>query len=205
MHGEPCVVRRSFFSSLVTGIATFATVVVVCATAIGLYGLNVVDRKSSIVLYPTMDAVRGLLTNWRESLPPVLADAVEDRRAPEYREKLHFEARVEDGGLDEQRVVVEVKNGGAELVSLLSTRLVARDEEGRVVLTKPLFAATPVTLPDNDWPGPILPGDVRVLMRPFWTDTEIAKVDVEVTEVRVWAEDSGNSKADLPATASSRN
>jgi hypothetical protein len=188
MTHDACVVRKSgFFATLVKSVFGTICVVLVCVTSLGLYAINVFDRQASMVIPPTLETARDLLGNWQTNLPPALADAVADRRDPDYRSRLQVEADIVGQNTDAPAIVVELKNAGDRTVSTVAARIVARDRRGTPVYTRNLYLATPITLPDNDWPGPLLPASDRTVMRHIWNpDTEIAKVDVEISDVRVW-------------------
>lgn len=206
MH-EPYVVRKGFFASLVTGFFSLLTVCVVCGSGLGFYAINVFDRKTTAILTPTLDTARQLLVNWRTSLPPALADAVDDRRAPEYRDSLEIKTRVVDGHSDRKQVVIEVKNNGSETVSILAARILSLDAGGNPIQSKTEYFATPLTLDHHDWRGPLLPGSTRVVSWQTMARQErgIERVTVELTDVRVWdpsLKTKTRTDSDAPATAS---
>ena len=186
MRDSTVIVKKGFFTSLVTGVLGFASVLVVCVTALGFYGMRIVDRRASEILNPTLDTVRTVLTNWRTSLPPALSDAINDRRAPEYRDQIHVATRIvnEDDG---QRVVLEVENAGPELVSVLAGRLVATSEDGDPVRGDAIYIATPLTIEEPEWRGPLMPQSKRSVIERYWRPRQtISGVQFEITELRVW-------------------
>ena len=201
MYGErgQVVYKKGFFTSIVTGLFGLLSVLVICASVVGFYAINVADRKASEVLRPTMDTLRGLMTEWRESLPPALADAINDERAPEYREKLAISSRLVTDG-DRHRVIVEVKNDGDKLVTLLAGRLVLESTDGDPVRSKGIYAVTPLTLDDPEWRGPLMPGTTRKLMETMWDGDQASAVVFEVTEVRVWTGEPSRYSTERPTT-----
>lgn len=201
MYGDrPQVVyKKGFFTSLITGLFGLLSVIVICGAVVGFYAINVADRKASQIIHPTMDTLRGLLTDWRESLPPALADAINDERSPEYRAQLAIKTHMTADG-HRRRVYVEVTNNGDKLVTLLAGRLVLESEAGDPVRSKGVYAVTPLTLDDPEWRGPLMPGTTRKLMETVWDDEDATEVTFEVTEVRIWNGDESRFSTGAAAT-----
>ncbi len=186
-HSSPVVVRKfGFFPSLFLCVFGTLATVIVCGSGVAIYAMRILDHKSDGVLALTTNMFDGL-PRLRDSLPPAVADMLNDRRDPAYRENLDVDVRVVAGHRDErQRAVVTVKNEGSETVSLLALRVVLGDEESNPVDEIMTYAATPVTI-ENDWRGPLLPGSTRTYYVRTWRrSTEPLTARVEVTDVRVW-------------------
>jgi hypothetical protein len=185
MHPSAAVVVRKggFFSALVHGIFGTLIVVLICGTLFSLYGINVVDRHVGQI----STALISNLPEWQKLLPPSVAEAINDRRAPDYRKSVGVEARFVPGeDRDEPGVIVlEIANNGDETVSLLSLRIVAEDGKQVPRHQESIYAATPVAF-ERDWPGPLLAGTTRRMAVPVWDArrTELKPV-VEVTDLRV--------------------
>lgn len=179
--------RGGFLSSLARGFFGLLITVVICAAGIGLYGLNIADRRAGDLLELT-ESVAKVLPEWRESLPPALADAIDDRRAPEYRDQLEVSVRPADRDANDrhERVVVEVANRGDQTVSLLAGRIVLTSEDGTPIREEATYVATPLTIED-EWRGPLLPGETRR----FTVDLhcrgkQATGASLEITDLRVW-------------------
>lgn len=190
------VVRRSgFFSALAHGFFGALIAIVLCVTCVAVYGVHVVDRKTDALLGVGHGIIKSI-PELEEALPPVIADALDDRRAPEYREQLAMNVRLlpgSDGGHSE--LVVETANNGDEVITLMAVRIVLLDENGVPVRSVNTYAATPATI-DQDWRGPIMPGSKRYCGITMFRCPANLTPEVEITDLRVWK----GSKA--PALAS---
>lgn len=199
--GSAVVVRRAgFFTSIVRGVFGLMITSVVCVSALGLYGLHIFDRKGEH-LFDFARSVGENLPEWQAALPPALSDALSDRRDVHYHDKLSVTTKVKaDPARDlphdrrrwlcedenDTRVIVEITNNGEETVSLLALRLTMFDDDGDAIGDWAAYGATPLTLENRSWRGPLLPGATRVIVeRPRHLGT-IAKAKADVTEVRVW-------------------
>jgi hypothetical protein len=179
------VSRHGFLSSLVLGICGMISVTVICATAVGLYGLYIVDDKIEEFVGASPDMIEAL-TDWQQTLPPALADAIDDRRDLNYRP--HVDASVELLGEDSRSTtpVVEVVNRGDKVITLLSMRVTVEDDEGIPTREMTIYAATPLAI-DSDWRGPLLPGSTRrFAVRNSRVGRDAAIASLEITELRVW-------------------
>ncbi|MGE0480156.1 MAG: hypothetical protein AB7Q17_06745 [Phycisphaerae bacterium] len=193
MQNYPGVVvkKHGFLSSVARGFFGLLGTVVVCGTGLAFYGLHIVDHKAAQLL-AFGGGVIDKLPAWQQALPPVLADAVRDRRAPEYREHVSVDARLvertdrsERGGM---RVVFDVKNDGDETVTVLGLRVVLADADGVPIREFSTYAATPLAI-DGDWRGPLLPGGgTRTMVERLYVEGA-KSATVEVTELRVWNAD----------------
>ncbi|MGE3181409.1 MAG: hypothetical protein AB7N71_07255, partial [Phycisphaerae bacterium] len=190
MRGDGTVVvrRNSFLTAFFTGLFGLASVIVLCAGGIGFYAMNMVDRKTSQILDPTLGTVRSLVSNWKETLPPALADAVNDRRAPEYRSELEVTAKMlKERRHGMNRVAIMIDNTGDEMITLLAGRIVLTNESGDPIDTDGFYAATPLTLDDDDWSGPIMPHSKRQIVQYVGQATDSnTNAAFEITDLRVW-------------------
>ena len=122
--------------------------------------------------------------DWQKAMPPSVKDALNDRRAPEYRDQLDVSARL--ARVDGRQVVgVEVVNNGSEIVSLLPLRVVLEDADGTPLREMAVYAATPLLICD-EWPGPVLPGaGPRKVTQHVCCPNAATKVTFEITDLRV--------------------
>jgi hypothetical protein len=178
------VTKHGFLSSLVLGLCGMISITVICATAVGLYGLYIVDDKIEDLVGASPDMVEAL-TDWQAALPPALADAIDDRRDLNYRPQV--DASVELLGTDSRLTpVIEVVNQGDKVVTLLSMRVTVEDDEGIPDKEMAVYAATPITI-DHEWRGPLLPGSTRrFALRSGRLGRDAALASLEITELRVW-------------------
>lgn len=190
--------KGGFFSSLASGFFGLLTVAVIGVTSIGLYGMHIGDKRLG-ALTPDL---RTALENWRHVLP--LADSLNDRRAPDYRDSVKATATLmPDRNREGGTILVEVANNGAETISLLTLRITVEDERKVPVRDMTIVAATPLGYIE-DWIGPILPGSANATPRriargiteapqPGWT------VNVEITDIRVTTPLPPESTSPLPS------
>ncbi|MBN2563744.1 MAG: hypothetical protein JXQ75_22735 [Phycisphaerae bacterium] len=178
--------RLSFPSVLVISLAGIVMTTILSASAIAVYGIRLVDKKSDSVIGLVEQAARRL-PELQKALPPALADALNDERRPDYIENLdvsvHFGAA--DPRCGYPRAVVEVENSGDEVVSLLSLRIVGLDENGDPVFERNTWAATPLQIED-EWRGPLLPHETRRFPVHWWRGGKAADLSYEITDIRVW-------------------
>jgi hypothetical protein len=176
----------SFFSVLAISLTAIIVTTIVSATGICLYGLRVVDKKSdSLVGLVEQAAIH--LPEFRKALPPVLADALDDVRRPDYLEQLDVTVRKIEGDRrsDRRWAVVEIENLGDEIVSLLSMRIIGLDDNGDPVAECHAWAATPLQIED-DWRGPLLPGATRRFSVRSHHGHRSVELTHEITDIRVW-------------------
>lgn len=191
----PVVVKKSgIVAPLVYGLFGFLTATIVCGAGVGLYALNLVDRKSEALLGYGREMFEAL-PELKESLPPALADALNDQRDPKYREHVELEAKLVPGH-DRQRanLVVTARNTGDKTVSLMSVRTVLLDAEQAPVYAWSTYAATPLTV-DNDWRGPLLPGSTRRCSITVRCDPSRLSPEAEITDIRVWTGETASSES----------
>lgn len=183
--GTPIIVKRGFLSTLAYGVSGVLITGIICGTGIGLYGLRMLDRKTGDLTSLAKEIVAAV-PDIIDALPPVLADALNDRRDPGYRSDLEIDIAIrQDQDSSWQRPVVIVKNNGDQVVSLLGLRVVLVDEDGLPVEEESIFAATPLPCEDG-WRGPILPGETRKFSTRMYTHETGLTAEFEVTEIRVW-------------------
>lgn len=200
----PTVVKRGgFLSAVAHGVFGLLIVVVVCGAGIGMYALHIVDQKAERVLGLGAGVVTSLpesLPQLRASLPPALADAMEDVRDPAYREQVEVTARLSPPGDRGARfAVIDVTNQGERTITLMALRVVLIDANDVPVRSIVTYAATPLTL-DNEWRGPILPGSQRLCSEPFYAGEDVASAEVEVADLRVWQPEAVTPELDREAS-----
>jgi len=191
--------RMSFLSIAIVSLSAIIVVTVLSASGIAIYGLRLVDKKTDGLIGLLTESAK-VLPELREALPPALTDAIDDERRPGYREHLRVLVRLTD---DEQyrrraRAIVSVENTGDEIVSLLSMRLVALDEDGEPIGERATWAATPLQV-ENEWRGPILPGEIRRFTVWCCSADDAATISHEITDIRVWMGKSGPEEDALDA------
>lgn len=193
--------RLSFFSIAVISIAGVVMTVIVCASALAFRGLAIVDAKADTLTGLATDLVKAL-PEYREALPPALADAIDDERRPDYLKELSIETHLVDSDSHgRSRGIVEVTNKGDEIVSMLSIRIVGLDRADEPVWEHSTWAATPIQI-DEDWRGPLMPGVTRRIPVRMWRQDRAASLSCEVTDVRVWK---GPAETTPEALTSARN
>lgn len=197
--GIPIIIKRGFFSTVAYGVSGVLITTIVCGSGLALYGMNLIDRKSGDLTSLSKELVAAL-PGILEALPPVLSDAVNDRRDPGYRSELDIKVVIAgDEDSSWRRPVLTVKNNGDEVVSLLAVRIVLLDEDGLPTSERGTYVATPLALENCEvWKGPILPGETRRISTNMYTDDSDVKVEIEVTEIRVW---NGPAEGELAALA----
>jgi hypothetical protein len=182
------VKKPGFFTSLVSGFFSLLITCVICATGLGAYGIHVFDKKSGDLTALGGDLLQNLPTwpKWKASLPPVLADAVNDRPATDYRANLDVTVRLKDGKdrWGRRKAIIRVKNSGGETVSVLAMNFVLKDDDGAPVGDFVSYVATPIAI-DDDWRGPILPGSVREFTRWVSENDKLSEIGYEITALRI--------------------
>ncbi len=189
MSSSPTVIvkKAGVLSSFVRGLFGLLMVCVLCAAGLGWRAMSMLDSKSSELL-EMGQSLTTVLPQWRSALP-VVAECLDDHRAPEYREQLSATVRMSaDRRSGTPRAVIEVTNQGTETVTLLAARIVALDSDGTPRGERTTYVATPVTLDDNDWRGPLLPGSTRKFAVPLGYDLQNGNLtgSIEITDVRIW-------------------
>jgi hypothetical protein len=199
--------KHTFLSSAALGFSAIVITLMVTCTAVLLYTVHLAGDKSDRVITLAQSAIRGL-PEFRNSLPPALADMLDDQRRPDYCKELAISAKAtaQPDSHGRVRTTVEVVNNGREVVSLLSLRILLLDARNQPLCESQEWAATPLAA-DNGWRGPIMPGARRLFVcdrgcRYDAGRTSDLNTEVEITELRVW----NNPKDSTPpehATASS--
>jgi hypothetical protein len=182
--------RHTFLSALAMGLSAVIIAFIVSCTVVIVYGMNFAGDKSEELVALAEQAIRGL-PELQKSLPPALADMLNDRRQPDYSGQLDITANTtllpnQNGRL---RTKVEIVNNGDEVVSLLSLRIVVLNGQNEILTESNEWAATPIAA-DHDWRGPLMPGSRRYFAtyrggaNVFYADD--LKTEVEITDIRVW-------------------
>jgi len=190
MNGGPAVLVRKtgFLSALCYGVFGFLTVTVMCVAGLGFRAISVIDSRAGNVFSLSENLVENLPV-WIEHLPPAVADALDDRRAPEYRKELECDVRLVRSK-DNSRwcdAVVEVTNNGDRAVSLLTLNVVLENARGVPLRDFRTFAATPLALESDEWRGPLLPGSTRKFSRRVYVERDEAEAcAVEISTLRVF-------------------
>jgi len=182
--------KHTFLSALALGLSALAITFVVCCTVIVIYGMHFAGDRAEKLVVLMQGAVENL-PKLQQALPPALADALDDRRQPDYANQLQISANTTPSPDEHGRVRTDVKvvNNGEDVVSLLSLRVVVLDPQGQVVCESNQWAATPMAA-DDDWRGPLMPGSQR-----YFTCSERGvsasvvgdlKTEVEISDIRLW-------------------
>ncbi len=204
--------RHTFLSALAMGVSAIIIALILSCTAVIIYGMNFAGEKTEELVTLAEAAIRGL-PELQKSLPPALADMLNDRRQPDYSGKLDITANTtlmpdQNGRL---RTKIEVVNNGKEVVSLLSLRVVVLTSRNDIITESNEWAATPIAA-DDDWRGPLMPGSRRYFVTshrglPVFYADEL-KTEVEITDIRIWNSEKGtwfenrlSSEAEEPAPA----
>ena len=184
MNSAPAIIvnKGGFLSAVAKGLFGTLMTVIFCGTALGLYGLYMADKNFGRLAQEVFEA----LPNWQQALPPVLADAFNDRRAPEYRQSLNITTRYVParGDSDQGVLLLDIENKGQATVSLLSLRLVVEDESDERYTEISTMAVTP--LPFDEHAGPLQPGSTRQTVQRLTHVKGEPKAKIEVSELRVW-------------------
>ncbi len=180
--------KRTFLSSVALGLSSLAITFVICCTVLIMYGLHFAGERTDRVISLAQNAVQGLPT-LLESLPPAAADMLNDRRQPDYGQRLAIKAQLitRPGSDSVTRTGIEIVNNGNEVVSVLALRILVLDEHGQLRSETQEWAATPFAA-ENPWRGPIMPGSRRYFECPYRSiDAQNnLKAEVEINELRIW-------------------
>ncbi len=186
--------RRSFLSTVALGISGVTMTLLLCVTMIAIYSVSVIDRKTGDVFEFAEVAVHSL-PQLAESLPPVLADVLNDRRDPGYAENIEVSVTLASSSSRRGvRPIITVHNKGAEVVSLLSMRVVVVNSDGEPISEMNEWAATPIAADDDHWRGPLLPGaERRFSTNHSFVGKNDLGVEYEITDIRIWSGDSAET------------
>lgn len=178
--------RQSVVGTFLKCTATVAVVGILCGTGVVMGTLGMATGRAGSLLHFANQALKDLPTALRETAP-VLADAMNDYRDPGYVKSVELTCDVDgDSERSTQRAVIEVRNAGEQVVSVLAIRAVYLDHSGRPMGERIVYGATPLAVED-EWRGPLFPGvKRRIAVR---CPSEAAKVELEVSELRVWQPD----------------
>jgi len=195
--------KRTFLSSLALGLSSLCITLVICCTVLILYGIHFAGEKTDRVISLAETAVQGLPA-LRASLPPAVADMLNDQRRPDYSQNLAITAQLtgQPGADGITRIGIEIVNNGDEVVSLLALRVIVVDEHGQLLSERQTWAATPLAV-EHDWRGPIMPGSRRYFVcrgshLHGISPLDNLRTEVEINELRIWTGPSQNS---IPDTA----
>lgn len=203
---------RSFLATLAWGVSMAVVALILSLAGIIVYGMNIADRKTDTLVGLTEAGLRHL-PELRRSLPPALADMLNDERMPDYRDQLEVTARLarvpsrrecpNRGEREPIRPVIQVRNHGKEVVSLLSMRVTVLNEDNVPIAESNEWAATPLAI-DKDWCGPLLPGAAACVVsgHPLPGQQgalEKCRVEATITDVRVWNRNAAASAEGHPA------
>ncbi len=187
-QGAPVIRRRmGFFSVTIMSLSAVIITAIVCASGLGLYSLGIIDAKADSVTGLVEETLRQL-PELRAALPPVLADAWDDVRSPEYLSNVAIMVHPSQTSdrYGRRRAVVKVENTGDRVISLLSMRIVGVDEAGDPVSECNTWAATPIQADEDEWRGPLMPHETRKFIVRYYCDDAGVDYEHEVTELRVW-------------------
>ncbi|MBN2181474.1 MAG: hypothetical protein JW715_06140 [Sedimentisphaerales bacterium] len=195
--------KHTFLSALAMGFSAVLIALIICGTTIAIYSIHFAGEKTERLVSIAENAVRGL-PELQKSLPPILADVLDDRRQPQYCNQLEITADTSyiQDRYGRLRTAIQIVNNGPEVVSLLSLRLVILDEHNEILAESNEWAATPIAVED-DWRGPLMPGSSRRFISyrgrnlPFSVIDDL-KTEVEITDIRVW-----NGNKELPSGSTS--
>ncbi len=208
MNGGPSVVvnKGGFFAAVAKGLFSTIIVILICGTALGLFGMYVFNSNVHLFTGQVGSLVHQIATklpDLQKALPPVLADAFNDHRAWDYREQVAIVTRFERGKEHEQNgvVVLELKNNGKQPISFLTLRMTVEDDSDETVCELPVFAVSPIQI-ENEWRGPLQPGQTRVIARRLRDVVGEPKINTELTDLRVF-NPPGESQSATPAVAAS--
>jgi hypothetical protein len=187
--------RHTFLSALAMGVSAVIIAFIISCTVVIIYGMNFAGNKSEELVSLAEEAIRGL-PKLQESLPPALADILNDRRQPDYSTQLTITPSTillpADNGT--VKTTIEIVNNGKEVVSLLSLRVVVLTSRNEIITESNEWAATPIAA-DEDWRGPLMPGSRRYFVTsrrglPVFSADEL-KTEVEITDIRIWNSEKG--------------
>jgi len=201
--------KHTFLSALAMGVSAIIIAFIISCTVVIIYCMNFAGDKSEELITLAESAIRGL-PELQKSLPPVLADILNDRRQPDYKTQLSITPSTtllpNDNGM--MKTTIEVVNNGKEVVSLLVLRVVVLNSRNEIISESNEWAATPVAA-DDDWRGLLMPGSRRRFVtshrgHPVLYANEL-KTAVEITDIRIWNSEQGtwfenrlSSEAALP-------
>ena len=185
MSSSPSVIvnKSGFLASAAKGFFGLLTTCVICGTGLGGYAIYNL-RESGFDAAGIISKVVESLPEWQKAMPPAVAEAFDDRRAPEYRDKLDVKVSLVESRHGQVRTLIEVTNRGDKVVSLLALHANVQDDRGLPIGGELTYPVSPVAFSHGEWPGPLLPGSTRVIER--WIDAERGeRATTEIAELRV--------------------
>ena len=181
--------RMSPITALFLGLFGVLAVGITSGTGIVLYGLRIANTNASSLLNLADSTIAGL-PELIERLPPALADLFDDRRAPDYAENLDVKVTflADKRSSDRIRPVMTVTNNGSSVVTMLTVRVAALNQDEVPLQEWTELVATPIALND-ELRGPIFPGSTRhIVLRREYRRTASGSAftgAVEISELRV--------------------
>jgi len=195
MSTMPAVIvkKGGFLSALFTGFFSFLVVVVICASGLGFYALHSANNIVEGVFGVTGNVITGI-PEWQDKLPPLLAETLDDRRAPDYRGSVEIETRLISLPSERSQfaTMIEVSNNGAETITLLSMNVTLENVDGVPLSERRVYAATPITVDQDDWRGPLMASESRKFIvhhsrRHFSVDDVLSlEARISVGDLRLW-------------------
>lgn len=202
MQGEYVIQKRmGFLTAAMMGLSGVMITAIACGAIIVGYGMRILDRKTDNLAGLARAAVEGL-PQIRAALPPVLADVIDDERRPDYVPSIEVTTRlVPDSNFAELfRPVIEIKNTGKEVVSMLTLHSVLVDADGAPLAEWTEYAATPIS-GGGDLRGPLMPGAKRVIRGERLSKKPDRTLSCEIAELRVWVRNAPRTTAPVPTDA----
>lgn len=186
MTTAPAVIvkKGGFLAATATGFFTLLTVGVICATALGYRGMNLVSDHGEEV-EKMICRLGEQLPKWRETMPPAVVEALDDHRDADFVKNLEIEDRLVERRGDSS-IVLTVKNNGNAVVTFLALNIQTEDNDGVPLGVSTVWVATPFALDEPQFRGPLLPGTACKFSVPVEKRAHsIAKVNLTVREVRI--------------------
>src|SRR5512134_2702203 len=108
--------KHTFLSSVALGFSAIVITLLISCTAVLLYTVHLAGDKSERVITLAQSALKGL-PEMAQSLPPALADMLDDQRRPDYCRELTIAARAtsQPDARGRVRTTVEIVNNGPEV------------------------------------------------------------------------------------------
>ena len=160
--------RMSPLTAFFLGVFGVGAVAIASGAGLVAYGMSIIDTNASAIVGFTRSTVENL-PDLIESLPPAIAELLNDRRAPDYAKNIAVDVnfvsvKSGSGGL---RPVMTITNNGNEVVSMLAVRVAALNGRKLPIREWTEVVATPVAVCD-DWRGPLMPGATRHVVISTW-------------------------------------
>jgi hypothetical protein len=196
--------RMSPLTAFFLGMFGLGAVSTACVSMIILYGIRVADSKTGQVLGFTSKMLSDL-PEIIDGLPGAVGEVFDDRRAPEYADRIKIEASFQsDDDGKRTRPVLTVRNEGDKVVSMLAVRVAVLNDRRVPQCEWTEVVATPLAI-DESWRGPLLPGSTRyVVLHSGYgcrglSASETKNGATEISEIRIW-EPKDKSQAELTAS-----